>query len=73
VASSKRLIWLALLAGAVAVLIAVLYQLRERRQEAETAVQNIDDELDALDPATRAAVVAKLTSQEVERVRGRQA
>jgi len=72
-ASSKRVIWLALLAAAAAVLIAVMYQLREKEQEAETAVQNIDDQLDALDPATRTAVVAKVTSQEVDRVRGRRA
>ena len=31
-------------------------------------MQNIHDQLDALDPATRAAVVARLTSEEVERV-----
>jgi len=45
------------------------YQLREKHQEAELAVQNIHDQLDALDPATRAAVVARLTSEEVKKVR----
>lgn len=40
-------------------------------QEAELTVQNIHDQLDALDPATRAAVVARLTSDEVTKVHER--
>jgi sulfate adenylyltransferase subunit 1 (EFTu-like GTPase family) len=55
------------LAG-TAVLAAAAYQLREKHQEAELTVQNIHDQLDALDPATRAAVVARLTSDEVTKV-----
>jgi hypothetical protein len=51
-------------------LAAAAYQLREKHQEAELTVQNIHDQLDALDPATRAAVVARLTSDEVKKVRG---
>ena len=45
---------------------------QERRfdQEAEVAVQTIQDQLDALDPATRAAVIARLTSDEIKKVRG---
>jgi hypothetical protein len=43
-------------------------QLREKHREAEAVVQNIHDQLDALDPATRAAVVARLTSDEVKKV-----
>ena len=69
--ASKRVLWVLLLVAAAAVLFAVLKQLRERQHEAETAVQNIDDQLDALDPATRAAVVAEVASEEVERVRDR--
>ena len=45
--------------------------LRSKHQTAELAVQNIQDQLDALDPVTRAAVVARLTSDEVQKVRGR--
>jgi hypothetical protein len=52
------------------VLAAAAYQLREKHQEAELTVQDIHDQLDALDPATRAAVVARLTSDEVKKVRG---
>ena len=73
VSSSNRVIWVALLAAVAAVLIAVLYRLREKQEQAEAAVESIDAELDALDPATRAAVVAKLTSEEVEKVRGQRA
>ncbi len=68
--SSTRIIRAVLLAAAAAVLAAAAYQLREKHQEADLAVQNIHDQLDALDPATRAAVVARLTSEEVKKVRG---
>ena len=61
---STRIIRGALLAAAAAVLAAAAYQLREKHQEAKLTVQNIHDQLDALDPATRAAVVARLTSDE---------
>jgi predicted ATPase len=64
-----RILRAILLAAAAAVLAAAAYQLREKHQEAELTVQNIHDQLDALDPATRAAVVARLTSDEVHKVR----
>ena len=47
---------------------AAAYLLREKHQEAQTAVQNIQDQLDDLDPVTRAAVIARLTSDEVKKV-----
>jgi hypothetical protein len=62
----------ALLAVAAAALAAAACLLREKHQGAVAAVQNIQDQLDALDPATRAAVIARLTSDEVKRVRGNQ-
>jgi hypothetical protein len=65
---STRILRAALLAAA-AVLAAAAYQLREKHQEAELTVQDIHDQLDALDPAIRAAVVARLTSDEVKKVR----
>jgi hypothetical protein len=68
--SSTRIIRAALLAVAAAILAFAAYQLREKHEEAEAAVQNIHDQLNALDPATRAAVVARLTSDEVKKVRG---
>ena len=70
--SSTRIIRAALLAAAAAALVAAAFLLSERHQEAEAAVQNIQDQLDALDPATRTAVSARLTSDEVKRVRGNQ-
>jgi len=68
--SPTRIIRALLLAAAAAVLAAAAYQLREKHQEAALTVQNIHDQLDALDPATRAAVVARLTSDEVKKVHG---
>ena len=70
--SSTRIIRAALLAAAGVALAAAAFLLREKHQEAEAAVQSIHDQLDALDPATRAAVIARLTSDEVKRVRGTQ-
>ena len=64
-----RILRAALLAAAAAALAFAAYQLRNKHQEAELTVQNIHDQLDALDPATRAAVVARLTSDEVKKVR----
>jgi hypothetical protein len=66
--SSTRIIRFALLAAAAALLAFAALQLREKRHEAEVAVQNIHDQLDALDPVTRAAVVARLTSDEIKKV-----
>ena len=66
--SSTRIIRFALLAAAAALLAFAALQLREKHHEAEVAVQNIHDQLDALDPATRAAVVARLTSDEIKKV-----
>ena len=67
-----RTIRAALLTAAAIVLAAAAYQLRKKRQEDDTAVQDIHDQLDALDPAQRAAVVARLTSDEVKEARTHQ-
>ena len=66
--SSTRILRAALLAAAAAALAFAAFQLREKHQVAEAAVQNIHDQLDALDPATRAAVVARLTADEIKKV-----
>ena len=68
--SSTRIIRAALLAAAAAALACAASELREKHLEAGAAVQDIQDQLDALDPATRAAVIARLTADEVKRVRG---
>ena len=69
---STRIIRAALLAVAAVLLAAAAAQLRDKRQVAELTVQNIHEQLDALDPVTRAAVVARLSSDEVKKVRDRQ-
>jgi hypothetical protein len=69
--SSTRIIRAVLLVAAAAALAAAAAQLRGKRQMAEVTVDDIHEQLDALDPATRAAVVAKLTSDEVKKVRDR--
>jgi hypothetical protein len=69
---STRIIRAALLAVAAVLLAAAAVQLRDKRQVAELTVQNIHDQLDALDPVTRAAVVARLSSDEVKKVRDSQ-
>jgi hypothetical protein len=66
---SPRIIKAGLLAAAAAALAAAAFQFREKNQEAALTVQNIHDQLDALDPVTRAAVVARFTSDEVKKVR----
>ena len=66
---STRMIRAALLAVAAVLLAAAAVQLRDKRQVGEATVQNIHEQLDALDPVTRAAVVARLSSDEVKKVR----
>jgi hypothetical protein len=68
---SPRTIRAVLLVAAAAVLTAAAVQLRDKRHTAERTVENIQAQLDALDPVTRAAVVARLSSDEVQKVRGR--
>ena len=63
------LLLLLLLLAAAAVLAAAAAQLRDKRQAARLTVDNIHEQLDALDPVTRAAVIARLSSDEVKKVR----
>ena len=69
---SPRIIRAGLLVVAAVLLAAAAVQLRDKREAAELTVQNIHDQLDALDPVTRAAVVARLSSDEVAKVRDHQ-
>lgn len=66
---STRIIRAALLVAAAAILAAAAVQLRDKRQTAKLTVENIQEQLDALDPVTRAAVIARLSSAEVQKVR----
>jgi hypothetical protein len=67
--ASPRIIRVALLAAAAVALVVAATQLREKRQAAEATVASIHAQLDALDPVTRAAVIARLSSDEVKKVR----
>jgi hypothetical protein len=69
--ASPRIIRAVLLVAAAIALAAAAVQLRDKYQTGEQAVEDIQAQLDALDPATRSAVIAKLTSDEVKKVRGR--
>jgi len=68
---STRLIRAALLVAAAFILAVAAAQLRDKREMAELTVDDIHEQLDALDPATRAAVVAKLGADEVKKARDR--
>ena len=59
----------ALLAAAAVALAAAALQLRGKRQMAELTADNIQAQLDALDPVTRAAVITRLTADELKKVR----
>jgi hypothetical protein len=69
--TSTRMIRAVLLVAAAAVLAVAAALLRDKRQTAELTVDDIHEQLDALDPVTRAAVIAKLSSDEVKKVRDR--
>ena len=59
----------ALLAAAAVALAAAAMQLRGKRHTAELTVESIEAQLDALDPVTRAAVIARLGADEVKKDR----
>ena len=65
---SNRLVELSLLAGAVIVAVAVA-QLREKRKTVDATAQQIQDQIDALDPVARRAVIARLTIEAAKDVK----
>jgi hypothetical protein len=66
---SPRVIRAALLVAAAVLLAAAATQLRDKRETADLTAENIHEQLDALDPVTRAAVITRLSSDEVKKVR----
>jgi len=66
---SPRIVRAALLVATAVVLAIAAAQLRDKRDTAEMTVESIQAQLDALDPVTRAAVIARLSSDEVKKVR----
>jgi hypothetical protein len=70
-ATAHRILRAALLTAAAAALVTAAAQLREKRILAEQTVADIEDQIAALDPATRAAVVARLTSDAAKQAKAR--
>ena len=67
----RRFLRVALFAAAAAALIAAAMQLREKRANVALTAQGIEDQLNALDPVTRAAVVARLTADATQEIKSR--
>ena len=67
----KGIVRMLLLLAVVAGLIALAVNLQKKRQAADVAVKDIEGELAELDPATRAAAVAKLSADATEHIRAR--
>ena len=68
---TKGILTLAVIAAAAAGGYYLVRFAREKKALADETASNIKSELDNLDPATRAAVIAKLSSDEVARYRGK--
>lgn len=70
-ATAQTILRAALLAAAAAALVAAAAQLREKRKLADQTVAGIEGQIAALDPATRAAVVGRLTSDAAKQAKTR--
>jgi hypothetical protein len=68
--STRKILRIALLAAAAVALAAAAVELQEKRQVADQTANDIEDQLAALDPITRAAVVSRLTADAVSEVKG---
>jgi hypothetical protein len=69
--SATTILRVTLLVMAAAALAAAAAQLREKRELAAQTVGQIEDQIAALDPATRAAVVARLASDTAKQAKAR--
>lgn len=69
---SNRLIKLMLSAAVAAIAALAVMQLRAKRQTVEATAQDIHDQLDALDPVTRSAVIARLTADAAKDLKERE-
>jgi hypothetical protein len=68
---TKGVLTLAVIAVAAAGGYYLFRLVQEKKVLADETASNIKSELDNLDPATRAAVIAKLSTDEVARYRGK--
>jgi hypothetical protein len=69
--SLRRPLRVALFVVAAAALIAAALQARERRATIARTAQEIEDQLNALDPVTRAAVIARLGASATQEIKSR--
>lgn len=67
----RRLLRVALFVVAAAASIAAALQLREQRTTVARTAQEIEDQLNALDPVTRAAVIARLGAGATQEIKSR--
>jgi len=68
---SKNILRIVLLAAAAGLLATAACLLREKKQMVDVTTQQIEDTISALDPTTRAAVIARLTADAGKQVKGR--
>ena len=59
---SRKVLRALLLAAAAVLLVVAAAQLRKKKQLVDLTAQQIEDQIAALDPGTRAAVIARLTA-----------
>lgn len=71
-ADSNRFIHLVLLAAAAMIAAVAIGGLRTKRRTVDVTAQAIHDQLDALDPVTRGAVIARLTAEAVRDAKARE-
>ena len=67
--SARRVLRAVLLVAAAAALVAAALTLQEKRKLASSTVDDIESQLAALDPVTRAAVVSRLGQDAAETIR----
>jgi type III secretory pathway lipoprotein EscJ len=68
---SRNILRIVLLVAAAVSLAAAASLLSEKKKIVDVTAQQIEDTISALDPATRAAVIARLTTDAGERVKDR--
>jgi hypothetical protein len=68
---SREVLRIGLLAAAAGLVVTAAGLLREKKQLVDVTTQQIEDTISALDPAARAAVIARLTAAAGEQVKER--
>lgn len=71
--ASRKILTITLLGAATIGVVIAVRRMKEIKQEADEVADNIESELDDLDPITRKAVMARLASDAVKDVHARAA